>query len=186
MRNLKMKRLFSLLPLMIIFACNTSINESVYVNDGEIKEGDIICINGSIIIGQDCKILGDCKAINGSIKIGKSSSVESIQSVNGPVYIDSNCTIKGSITAVNGEVETSSNVSILGDVSSINGNVTLENTKVSDNVKTENGDIILTASSIAILAKLPCVTRMCGLNIFISPEIYPLQFSNNILFACFA
>ena len=143
-----MKKLFSLLPLIIIFACTTSINESVYVNDGEIREGDIICINGSIIIGQDCKVLGGCKAINGSIKIGKNSEVESIQSVNGPIYIDSNCTVNGNITAINGEVQTSSNVNIIGDVSSINGNISLENTKVTDNVETENGDIILTAASI--------------------------------------
>lgn len=148
MRKLKMKKLFSLLPLIIIFACNASINESVYVNDGEIKKGDIICINGSIIIGQDCKVLGGCKAVNGSIKIGKNSAVESIQSVNGPIYIDSNCTIKGDITAVNGEVQTSSNVNVLGDVSSINGNISLENTKVTNNVETENGDIVLTAASI--------------------------------------
>ena len=143
-----MIKIISLIPIIILLGCNASINESFRLEDGGIKEGDVLCINGSIIIGNDCKVLGDCKAINGSIKIGKNSTVESIQSVNGPVFIDSNCNINGSITAVNGGVQTNSSVNIAGDVSSINGNITLENTKVSENVETENGDIILTAGSI--------------------------------------
>ena len=65
-----MKIKISLLSLFFLLACNASINESVYIKDGEVKDGNIISINGSITVGRDCKVLGDCKAVNGSIKIG--------------------------------------------------------------------------------------------------------------------
>ncbi len=143
-----MRKLFSLIPVIILIGCNASINESFYLKDGETKKGDVLCINGSINIGDDCTVIGGCKAVNGSIKIGKNSIVENIQSVNGPIYIKNNSTIKGDITAVNGEIQTNDSVSILGDVTSINGNITLENTKVAQNVETENGDITLIGSSV--------------------------------------
>ncbi|MBN1406735.1 MAG: hypothetical protein JW956_03040 [Calditrichaceae bacterium] len=143
-----MIKLLALISVLILIACNASINESFYLNDGETKNGDILCINGSINIGNNCKVMGGCKAVNGSIKIGRNSIVGDIQSVNGPVSIENNSTIKGDITAVNGEIQTSDGVNVLGDVTSVNGNIILENTKVAKNVETENGDITLTESTV--------------------------------------
>jgi predicted acyltransferase (DUF342 family) len=144
-----MKKLLVLIPVIILLGCNASINESFYLDDGETKKGDVLCINGSINIGNDCTVIGGCKAVNGSIKIGQNSTVEDIQSVNGPVYINENSIIKGDVTAVNGEIETDRGVRILGEVTSVNGNISLINTKVSQNIETENGDITLSDSSIA-------------------------------------
>jgi DUF4097 and DUF4098 domain-containing protein YvlB len=143
-----MKKILILIPVIVLIGCNASINESFYLDDGETKKGDILCINGSIIIGDDCSVIGGCKAVNGSIKIGKNSTVKNIQSVNGPISIENNSTVKGDITAVNGEIETNDSVSILGDVNSVNGNIILVNTKVAKNVETENGDITIIGSSV--------------------------------------
>jgi len=143
-----MRMRITLIPVIILVACNASINESFHLKDGETKKGDVLSINGSINIGDNCTVTGGCNAVNGSIKIGRNSTVENIQSVNGPILIDRQSTINGDITAVNGEIQINDSVRVFGGVTSVNGNIILENTKVTQNIETENGDITVIGNSV--------------------------------------
>jgi hypothetical protein len=131
-----------------LFSCTASINETVYIQDGETKKGDVNSINGSIIIGNDCKVYGDCRAVNGRIEVGANSLVSNLQSINGSIKIERNTRITGSISAVNGRLYTAEGVRVDGGVSSINGNIDLTETIVAENVETVNGDIILTNGTV--------------------------------------
>jgi DUF4097 and DUF4098 domain-containing protein YvlB len=143
-----MKRYSILTFIIFLISCTATINETVYVKDGEVRNKDITSINGGIIIGNDCKVHGSCRAVNGEIRVGQKSVVSELQSVNGNITVGPASTIRGDIEAVNGEILTDPGVQVTGDVSSINGNIVLQNTIISNNLETVNGDISLKDSTI--------------------------------------
>lgn len=134
--------------LLFLSACTASVNETVYVNDGEVRDKDINSINGGIIIGENCKVYGNCRAVNGTIKVGKNSIVAGLQSVNGQIKVEEKSMVKGNISAVNGRVTLGTGVQLNGELSTINGDIELDQTMVAKNIETVNGDIYLLNGSI--------------------------------------
>mgnify|MGYP005839294773 FL=1 len=148
-KDLIMKKITVLfLFLLVLSACTASINETVYVQDGEVRDKDINSINGGIIIGENCKVYGHCRAVNGTIKVGRNSLVSGLQSVNGQIKVEENGMVKGNILAVNGRITLAKGVQINGDVSTVNGDIQLDQAKVAKNIETVNGDIYVQNGSL--------------------------------------
>ena len=49
------------LAISLAGTCDVGINRTIYIEDGETKRGDINSVNGSIIIGKECKVLGSSR-----------------------------------------------------------------------------------------------------------------------------
>ncbi|MFC1493519.1 hypothetical protein ACFL6O_06110 [candidate division KSB1 bacterium] len=142
-------RLLFIITIALIPAinCNVGINRTIYIDDGEKVRGSQNTVNGSIIIGSDCEVGGDCRSVNGDIEVGENSNVRSLQAVNGRIRLEKDVTVRGDIEAINMRILCSPGVKIEGEVYSVNGKIDLDNTTVSKNVSTYNGDIILSGRS---------------------------------------
>jgi len=93
-----------ILTISILFGCNLTVNQSIRVKDGEIRNTGLTTVNGNIDVGRECEIHGTCRAVNGSIEIGANSIVEDLQSVNGRIDVEENVHVRGNIASVNGSV----------------------------------------------------------------------------------
>jgi DUF4097 and DUF4098 domain-containing protein YvlB len=127
--------------------CNSSINETMRVADGETVQGDMNSVNGAIIIGEHCQVQGTARTVNGSLNIGRHSSVAGLQSVNGAIEVQETVNVYGDIGSVNGPVVCKAGVEISGQIGTVNGPVTLEKTLLGRNIETSNGAIVLRAGS---------------------------------------
>lgn len=58
-----------LVGVLLLVGCDTSINSSLVVPDGESRTGALTSVNGDVTIGKDCTIEGSSTSVNGSIKI---------------------------------------------------------------------------------------------------------------------
>lgn len=131
------------LSLILMIACNFNVNESIVVPDGETRDESLNTVNGDIIIGQNCRIEGSCRAVNGRIEVGRGSHVGRLQAINGPIDVHADVRVGGNIEAVNGPITLDSGVDVFGSVHSVNGKIVLKNTAVAEDVKTQNGTIVL-------------------------------------------
>ena len=53
---------------LVLGGCNTSINSSIVVPDGESRSGAMTTVNGDVSIGRDCTIEGTSRSVNGWIE----------------------------------------------------------------------------------------------------------------------
>ncbi|MCP4727879.1 MAG: hypothetical protein GY863_22765 [bacterium] len=135
------------LVLLLSINCNIGVNRTIYIDDGEEVRGSQNTVNGSIIIGSDCVVGGSCRSVNGDIEVGENSNVRSLQAVNGRIRLERDVTVMGDVEAINLRISCYPGVKIDGEVYSVNGKIDMDNTTVSKNVSTYNGDIILTDRS---------------------------------------
>jgi DUF4097 and DUF4098 domain-containing protein YvlB len=139
---MKQIRWFLAASLFTSVALAGSLNSSVRVGDGEIREDGVSAVNGKIAIGSQATVQGACQTVNGSITVGEDSNVLGLQTVNGGVDVGSRTVVRGDITAVNGSISMDSGASASG-VSTVNGGIELTGAKVEDDVMTVNGNIEL-------------------------------------------
>jgi acetyltransferase-like isoleucine patch superfamily enzyme len=137
-----------LLFLLVFLSCNTAINKSITIENGETHYDDYNTINGNILIGENCKVYGSCRAVNGNVKMGKGSYVESLISVNGRISIAENCTVSDEVLSVNGAIDINRGSEITHKVSTVNGSIQLSGVKVNGSIKTVNGNIFLENGSV--------------------------------------
>ncbi|HNW59388.1 MAG TPA: hypothetical protein PKI62_06925 [bacterium] len=128
--------------------CDSSINKSVFVQDGERRDTGINTVNGSITVGNDCIIRGGCRTVNGSIRIGQNSMVQELQVVNGDIEIGSNSKSRDDVTTVNGSITLHSGSKVAGDLASINGNLMLDHAIAERDLSLYNGNVELANSSL--------------------------------------
>jgi len=144
-----MKRLISLFfaALFLMTGCNTTINKSIYIEDGDRRSSSVNTVNGSVIIGDDCEIRGQCRSVNGAIRMGTGSKTRSLQAVNGSITIGPECMISGTVESVNGSVRAGRDVKIRKGLKTINGDIDLTGVSVGGDVKTHNGNMTLSAGT---------------------------------------
>jgi DUF4097 and DUF4098 domain-containing protein YvlB len=136
-----------ILSALILISCNLTINKSIRVKDGEVRNTGLNTVNGNIDVGRDCEIHGTCRAVNGSITIGARSTVQDLQTVNGRVDVEENGKVRGNIESVNGSVNCKSGTIVDEEISTVNGKIRLNNSNISGYLKTINGDIFLENST---------------------------------------
>lgn len=141
--------LFPLFLIVLLFAsaCGFGINKTIYVRDGQTKNGSLNSVNGGIIIGKDCSVRGSSRSVNGRIEVGRESEVEDLQTVNGKIRIANDVKIDGDIESVNGSIRCGADAYVDGRITSINGRIKLERTTVKRDIHTTNGDITLEDNS---------------------------------------
>lgn len=137
------KLLFYLFALIVNFACGFGINKTVYLDDGETRNGSVNSVNGSIIIGKGCTVRGSSRSVNGRIEVGRESKVEDLQTVNGRIRVERDVRIDGDIESVNGSIRCRAGAKIYGEVTAINGRIELQRATVERSIYTTNGDVIL-------------------------------------------
>jgi hypothetical protein len=138
----------SLFLLIILTSCNMSVNNSIQIPNGTKELKSLNSVNGNIIIGSDCDIKGTARSVNGFIQIGDNSRIRTVQTVNGPINLETGVYIDGNAESVNGAINTKPKCIVDGSVESINGSITLTHTTVEKAVTTFNGDISLKQQSI--------------------------------------
>lgn len=138
-----MKQIVLVLFCGLFFSCDATVNTPINVADGEVRQGSLNSVNGGIFVGERCEINGGAKSVNGPVEVGKKSRIEGIQSVNGPIRLQDDVTVKGDIGAVNGPVDCMSGVLVSGSIETVNGPVNLTHAKTRRNIETVNGHITL-------------------------------------------
>lgn len=144
-----MKRIafFMLMSFGVLAGCNTSINKSIYIQDGDRRSSGVNSVNGSVIIGDDCEVKGQCRSVNGAIRVGEGSKTRGLQAVNGSITVGARCRISGSLSSVNGPVRVGRDVEVRRNVTSVNGDISLTGVSVGGDAHTHNGDIELSAGT---------------------------------------
>jgi DUF4097 and DUF4098 domain-containing protein YvlB len=136
------------LLLTVTPGCDSSINKSVYIQDGERRDSGVNTVNGSITVGNDCVIRGSCRTVNGSIRVGQNSMVEGLQVVNGDIELGQNTKARDDLTTVNGSIVLRPGSKVAGDLSSINGNLELDHALVEKDLTLYNGNVELANESL--------------------------------------
>jgi predicted acyltransferase (DUF342 family) len=139
-----MKKTLGLIgSFLLLISCGTSINETVYVDDGETLNNNVRVVNGGIVIGNNAKVNGTCTVINGSVQMGNDSYTQNITTVNGGADIGQNCKVDDEISCVNGSVSIGLK-SVIGEINAVNGGIDLIGAVVINDLFIANGDILLT------------------------------------------
>lgn len=126
---------------------------------------DISKVNGGIRVTADERV-GDVSSVNGGIDLSRGASAERLETVNGGIDLDErveimraetvnggirvgrDVTVRGSLSTVNGGIRTNSGTVVEQTISTVNGKITLRDSRVGEDVKTSNGDILLTDGSV--------------------------------------
>lgn len=140
-------RIAALALATALVACNTSVNSSLRLADGEVSEGGLSTVNGSIDVGDGCEVGGTCRTVNGSIEIGDESRVKALQTVNGSVRVGRDVTVDGDVESVNGRVLIDLGSAVSGEVTTVNGAIDLESVRLDGGIATHNGDVTLTGDT---------------------------------------
>lgn len=146
MRNSRASIVF-IVVFALCVSCNMSINRSIHIEDGR-SVGGFNTINGSITIGEECRVGGSCRSVNGIIEVGRLSRIRDVQTVNGRILIENEAVVRGDIESVNGSVGCRRGVEISGEINTVNGDIDLENTTVARDLTTYTGDVLLESRSI--------------------------------------
>lgn len=118
--------------------------------DGSTHDEDISVVNGSIRIGENCRVNGEVSTVNGSVNVGAESIVGEVSAVNGSVSLAENVTLNGSLENVNGRVSVGRGTRVTGSISTVNGRIHLENEATAEGtVSTVNGQITLVGARVA-------------------------------------
>ncbi len=139
----------ALAVFLLLFAagCNTGVNRSFRVADGETVDSGFNSVNGSIRIGSDSEVKGSSHTVNGRISVDEGSKVRDLATVNGSIQIADKVTVNGDLDSVNGDVQCGPGTQVNGDVNTVNGDVDLEGTMIDGSVETINGEVTLRAGS---------------------------------------
>ncbi len=132
---------------LALAGCNTSVNSSLRLADGEVSEGGLSTVNGSIEVGDRCEVHGACRTVNGSIDVGHESRVEELQTVNGSIRVGQNVAVDGDVESINGGVEIDLDSTMRGDVTTVNGDIVLEGVQLEGGISTHNGDVTLSGTT---------------------------------------
>ena len=133
---------------LVLAGCNTSVNSSIVVRDGESRSGGLASVNGNVTVGKDCEIGGSSKTVNGSVVVGDRSQVEDLATVNGSIRVGEGVSVDGDVKSVNGPVGIGSGSEVSRHVSTVNGSIKLVQTVVKRDVRTVNGDVQLLHHSV--------------------------------------
>jgi hypothetical protein len=147
---MKMKNtaiLFLLFFSVCFWGCDASVNRSIHLRDGE-HSGGLNSVNGSIHVGNNCRVDGNCHTVNGRIEVGNDSRVGDLDTVNGRIRLGANVDVDGSAHTVNGSIECDAGSKVHGRLSTVNGRIELRNTEVDEELSTVNGDILLSEKSV--------------------------------------
>lgn len=137
--------------LVLLVGCG-SVMGDFSLADGSTHDDDISVVNGSIRIGEDCRVNGDVSSVNGSVEVGASSVVGEISAVNGSISLANDVSVSGPLENVNGRVSIGAGSRIAGSVSTVNGRIQLDAGSASDGtVSTVNGHIKLIDAEVAAL-----------------------------------
>lgn len=137
-----------LLATLCLSHCQVTVNQTIYIEDGQKTRTDHNTINGNIVIGSGCLVEGSCRTVNGSIEVGENSEVYELQTVNGSIRLEHDVKIQGDVQSINGPIRSRRGTRIDGRVSSLNSLVELEGTTVRRDLATVSGDVILADTSI--------------------------------------
>lgn len=150
-----------LAAMMLATACVSGVNESLEVEPGAERSGDMSTVNGSVTVGDGARVEGDASTVNGGIRIGADSRIASVETVNGKIQVGdgaeaeslttvngrirvgSGAEISGEVTAVNGAITLGMDTRVGGTVSNVNGTITVEGAHLESDLATSNGDILL-------------------------------------------
>jgi len=147
-----MKQTAAMLFALLFLAGCGSIMGDFSLADGSTHDDDISIVNGSITIGEDCRVNGEASSVNGSVKVGNNSTIGEISAVNGSVSIGENVTVGGPVENVNGRVSVGAGSRIAGPVSTVNGQIRLASgSSTEGTASTVNGHIVLTGAETAAL-----------------------------------
>jgi len=146
---MKQKAIFIALFFSVLFfyGCDMSVNRSQHLSDGGRSAG-LNSVNGSIHVGERCRVDGNCHTVNGRIEVGAGSSVGDLDTVNGSIRVGAGVEVDGDAVTVNGSIECGSGSKIRGNVTTVNGRIELTNTAVAEDVRTVNGDVLLRNQSV--------------------------------------
>lgn len=141
---------FSIVLAVLLLAaagCNSGVNRSLHLGDGEKTDSGFNTVNGSIRIGRDAEVGGSSRTVNGRISVDDGSKVESLATVNGSIKIGDRVEVDGDLETVNGSVTTGQGTKVDGDVSTVNGALRLAGTVVTGKLATYNGAVTLSEGS---------------------------------------
>lgn len=85
--------------------------------------------------------------MNGDIHVGRASEIGALESINGGINLAQDVRVDGDVESVNGSIACGKNVTINGSIKAVNGPIQLTQTKVTKDIETYNGDIILVETS---------------------------------------
>lgn len=148
--NIKVLHL-TLLAVLLFTGCG-AVNRNIVVEDGQVVDGDVSNVNGSISIGRECRITGNVRNVNGRISVGPESQAGAIRNTNGAIALDQGASVER-ITSTNGAIDLGENVRVAGNVENTNGRiVTASGTRIGGTVESLNGRIQMVGSQAAGLS----------------------------------
>ncbi len=157
-----------LIVSLVFSGCNVSVNRTIRIADGETVEHGPKTVNGSIFIGNHCKILGASSTVNGKISVGDNCRVEDLETVNSGISIGKGTVVEGNVSTVNGSITCSGEVSIDGKISTINGSITCgPKVTISREISNINGRIQLTST----IVKNDITTHNGGITLLENSEV---------------
>lgn len=122
------------------------INGPVRVGAGEVREGKLSSVNGSITIGQAARV-ERCSTVNGSISLGADAEAEELSAVNGDIDVERGAVVRYGVGTVNGSISMQGGARA-EDVQNVNGRIRLEGAEVARDVSTHNGNIELDGATV--------------------------------------
>lgn len=147
-----MKQCIAILSAFLFLAGCGSVMGDFSLADGSTHDDDISVVNGSIRIGEDCRVNGEVSSVNGSVQVGSNSVLGEISAVNGSVSVSENVTVDGPVENVNGRITIGPGSQIAGSVSTVNGQIRFESgSSAAGTVSTVNGRITLFGAEVAAL-----------------------------------
>lgn len=138
-----------LMSSTMLTGCVIHVGGGQYQQDYDVDEdldisgthGDISSVNDDINLSSHSSAQ-NVDSVNGDIKIKDNVTLHEVNTVNGDINSGRNLTVTGTIESVNGDIEIESGATI-GAINTVNGDIDLNDTNVSANVSSKNGDINL-------------------------------------------
>lgn len=147
-----MKQSVTIIFAVLFLAGCGSVMGDFSLADGSTHDDDISVVNGSIRIGNDCRVNGEVSSVNGSVQVGDNSVLGEISAVNGSLSLGENVTVSGPVENVNGRVSVGRGSRVAGSISTVNGQIQLESGSAADGtVSTVNGRIMLAGAEVVAL-----------------------------------
>ena len=153
--------------VLVLAACDASVNRSIDIPDGTKDASGASTVNGSIRVGDDVTVTsGSFRSVNGSARIGSRTTVPEVTLVNGPITVGEDSrtgplrTVNGAITigastrvtdgieAVNGAVSLATGATVDGGVRTVNGRITIDGATVNGDVRNVQGGMTLTGQAV--------------------------------------
>lgn len=155
----------AVLVALAMAGCVSGVNETITVEEGGERDGNLSTVNGRVILGDGAHVAGDLSSVNGGIRLGADSSAHAVETVNGGIEfgdgaeareattvngrirLGEGAKVTGEVTAVNGSISLATDSHVEGTVSNVNGRITLTAARIDGNLITRNGTIELLEGS---------------------------------------